>query len=734
MKMTHLCFNKACLVTLLLCSSFVFSQPFPGKIGVGLDGIGGSALEFPNVTLTASAWESVANTGTNATIDAQGWPTEDFRVVFFDHRPFNAWNNAPDDPQKYVVDLSGTYTLSFKGQANLTSWSDAPLVFQNKIYNAVTNTTTADVVFPAGGGANQATIGNYGFLQINFLQTNFASGIAGVKEIRLLRPGYQNNNPQIFRAAYLNAISPFSTMRFMDYLSTNNIDAGYPATRTWANRQQPNAPRYSKGAPWETIIALANYTARDMWINIPVDADSVYVVQLATLIKNTLRPEVNIYIEYSNEVWNGGFTQYQYNYDAVLQSAADADIRASTTYDDLRRDRRVAKQIVKIGKIFENVMGVTLASRTRIRPVFAYQIGGYLPWYSDALNWINTHYGAPKNFIYGIASAPYFNDASAASNATPTQVVSAMSANSDGNVASIKTLAQYANTWQIKHLQYEGGPDNGGGSVTNIANRISANRTPEMKTLVVHNYKDNWFSANANGTAPLGTNDVANYFVMSGGVSRYGCWGATEDLKYIKNLASTPKYDALCVLTGMCGNEPTVALTAPANNAIVYTGNSVPVSANASDPDGTVKKVEFFVGSTLIGVDSTSPYGVTWTPTQTGIYAVLAKSIDNNGKFTFADANVVEVKNSTTGINEFSNDEGVVVYPNPAKEDVYVKTSFPGTFQIEIFDVSGRKIKYISSSAVLTTIPVADIDAGIYLIKIVYTDGKIKISKLIIEK
>ena len=187
-----------------------FAQPFASKIGVGLDGIGGKALEFPNVTFTASAWESIANSS-NAMTDALGWPTEDFRVVFFDHRPFNAWNNAPDDPQKYVVDQSGTYTLSFKGQANLTSWSDAPILFQNQVYDATSNTTTLDIVFPQGGGANSAVVGNYGFLMVNFLQTNYAAGINGVKDIRLMRPGYQHNNPQIFRTAYLNAISPFST-------------------------------------------------------------------------------------------------------------------------------------------------------------------------------------------------------------------------------------------------------------------------------------------------------------------------------------------------------------------------------------------------------------------------------------------------------------------------------------------------------------------------------------------
>ncbi len=286
---------KKIIPVLLFLPLVSFTQPFPGKMGVGLDGIGGKALEFPLVTLTASRWESVANSGQPATVDAQGWPTEDFRVVFFDHRPFNAWNNNPDDPQHYVVDQSGTYTLSYKGQANLTSWSDAPIQFLNKVYNATTNTTTVDIVFPPGGGANQATIGNYGFLMVNFLQTNYATSVAGVKEIRLMRPGYQHNTPQLFRTDYLNALSPFSTLRFMDYVLTNNSDSTWPNQQSWNERQQPSAPRYTKGTSWEVVIALGNYSKRDVWINIPVDADSMYIVQLATLMKNTLRSDVTFY-------------------------------------------------------------------------------------------------------------------------------------------------------------------------------------------------------------------------------------------------------------------------------------------------------------------------------------------------------------------------------------------------------------------------------------------------------
>jgi hypothetical protein len=720
-KMTYLL-----IAILWMLGCLGFAQSSVGKIGVGLDGIGGIALEFPNVTLTATPWQSVAS-GNNARTDAAGWPLEDFRVVFFDHRPTNAWNNAPDDPQKYVVDQSGTYTMSFNGQANLTSWSDAPVQFLNKTYNPVTNTTNVDILFPPGGGPNVNTLGNYGFLMINFLQTNYGSGVSGVKNIRLMRPGYPHQSPQIFRTAYLNALSPFSTLRFMDFLKTNNSDRVYPNVQTWSQRQSLQAPRYAQGAPWEIIIALANYTAKDVWINIPVDADSMYIVELARLMKATLRPELNIYLEYSNEVWNGSFTQYQYNFNAVLQSPADADIRASTPWDDRRRARRVAKQVIRMGKIFESVMGVTVASRTKIRPVFAWQIGGWLPWYEDVLNWITQTYGPPKNFIYGIASAPYFNEGSAAANASPQQIINAMNANSDGNLAAIQTLAQFADQWQIKHMQYEGGPDNGGGSTVNVGNRILANRLPEMKTAVLHNYRDNWFSARANGTAPVGTNDLVNYFVMSAGVSRYGCWGATEDLDHLKNLSKAPKYDALCVLTGLCGNEPSTSLRTPANSSKLPVNVSASISADATDPDGSIKKVEFFVGSVLIGVDSSFPYSVNWIPTELGFHAVFAKSIDNDGKFTFDDPHVIEVVPNTTAVENHESPIQISLFPNPIQDEL--KLSFSAIpiagGRIELRDALGKLWKYLPIKEQHMQLDLSELGNGIYFVTVILNHQKL---------
>ena len=72
---------------------------------------------------------------------------------------------------------------------------------------------------------------------------------------------------------------------------------------------------------------------------------------------------------------------------------------------------------------------------------------------------------------------------------------------------------------------------------------------------------------------------------------------------------------------------PTVSLTAPANNAVFNTGSTIALAATAADSDGTISKVEFFRGATLIGSDTTSPYSFNWTSVPTGAYTLTARAI-----------------------------------------------------------------------------------------------------------
>jgi chitinase len=100
---------------------------------------------------------------------------------------------------------------------------------------------------------------------------------------------------------------------------------------------------------------------------------------------------------------------------------------------------------------------------------------------------------------------------------------------------------------------------------------------------------------------------------------------------------------------GTGGNQPpSVAITAPANGASFNAGANIAVSATASDSDGNVTQVQFFRGSTSLGADTSTPYGVTWNNATAGNYTLTAVATDNAGATTTSAAVNIAVSSSQT--------------------------------------------------------------------------------------
>lgn len=99
----------------------------------------------------------------------------------------------------------------------------------------------------------------------------------------------------------------------------------------------------------------------------------------------------------------------------------------------------------------------------------------------------------------------------------------------------------------------------------------------------------------------------------------------------VKNTDMRVSNDEVMVMVTSTANiPPTVAIDSPANNTTYVQGNPVTITANASDFDGTISKVEFYQASTLIGTANNAPYSLTWTP-GVGNYVLTAKATDNEG-------------------------------------------------------------------------------------------------------
>ncbi|MEO1053284.1 MAG: Ig-like domain-containing protein [Bacteroidota bacterium] len=88
---------------------------------------------------------------------------------------------------------------------------------------------------------------------------------------------------------------------------------------------------------------------------------------------------------------------------------------------------------------------------------------------------------------------------------------------------------------------------------------------------------------------------------------------------------------------------PTVSLTAPADGASYSAPQSITISANASDADGAIDRVEFYVNGSLIGTDNTSPYSRSYSIPADGAYTIGAKAYDNDGNSTDATPRSISV-------------------------------------------------------------------------------------------
>jgi fibronectin type 3 domain-containing protein len=651
------------ILTALAAPSTLWSQTtFPGQIGVE---VGDRPTGFVDAFKDQGRL-LIDSSGNPVATDANGNPLSDGIAVVFDNRPIPAWTGSIDDPDQYQPDCSGTYSISFQGQATLSSVAGAPtLTFANQSYDPASNTTTVTVTMP--GGPTYAD--GPALMEISFTNTQrtpSSGSNTGITGLKAIRPGFSANTTQVFDPAFLSSLAPFSYLRFMGWLGTNTSPGYYGDTGhhliTWSTRSlptdfyqgvgnnissNPNVNAGAWGISWEYVILLANATNKDIWINIPISATggsdpqdptydtstNSYIYQLALLLKNGdaftgnvgLNPGLHIYIEHSNEVWNSGFLQYTWNLlaaeDEVNQGGSVLNNDGDTNQYDWAYRRHI-KRLYEIAQIFQTVFG-SGSLNTTIRPIYAWwQLDeGSGSNAANALAWFQKNYGPPSNYFYAMAQGDYFAATNYANDTTIPEVLSDMQASSNASVSYVQKNKATAQQYGLKLFAYEGGPDNsngGSGTTTNIGVEILANRDSGMDTLVQDHIRNNWFAQGG---------DSFGYFDFSSAYSRYGSWGATDDYRNV----TTAKYNALVNLLGYTSGGVPVA----PGNLVATAGNQQVLLSWAAVPGATsynVKRGLVSGGSyTVIGTVSSSTYADSSVTNGTTYYYVVT-AVNSSGE------------------------------------------------------------------------------------------------------
>ena len=276
------------------------------------------------------------------------------------------------------------------------------------------------------------------------------------------------------------------------------------------------------------MIELANEAQKDMWINIPALATPNYVQNLAQLIDNDLDPNLKVYVEYSDETWSAAWLAYS----QVLQ-AAQSNPLVTGAGAEQKIEQQSAYELVSIAQTFDKVFG---ASSSRVRPVVA----GFSDISSLAqtqLQFIQTDYGAPNQYVWGVAIAPYISLPTGDDVAGLTLDQLFVDLNQYLNttyVNDLKTNEALATSYNLPLVSYEGGtsiPSANNG--LNAQVKAEAQLDPRMYQLYVNMIND-W-----------------NQYVGSGNLfTDYDLNGSYTDARYFGLLQSvtnpgSQKYDAL---------------------------------------------------------------------------------------------------------------------------------------------------------------------------------------------
>ena len=169
---------------------------------------------------------------------------------------------------------------------------------------------------------------------------------------------------------------------------------------------------------------------------------------------------------------------------------------------------------------------------------------------------------------------------------------------------------------------------------------------------------------------------------------------------------------------------PAVALTSPAGGATFTAPATITVAASASDSDGTIARVEFYTGTTLLASDTAAPYEFTWSDVAAGTYTLTARATDDAGLATTSAAVTVTVSappNAAPAVS-LTSPAGGATFTAPATITLAATASDT--------DGSVSEVQFYSGATLLATDTAApyeftwtDVAAGTYTVTARATDN-----------
>ncbi len=121
----------------------------------------------------------------------------------------------------------------------------------------------------------------------------------------------------------------------------------------------------------------------------------------------------------------------------------------------------------------------------------------------------------------------------------------------------------------------------------------------------------------------------------------------TSDFSLKAMVLSCPSWNILPCEDNQNNNAPSVAITSPANGTQYSDSQAITITANATDSDGAIAKVEFYSNAVKLGETTSLPYQYTIASLALGNYTITVRATDNEGA-TAEDSSTITISNSST--------------------------------------------------------------------------------------
>ena len=489
-----------------------------------------SSIQFLNLFKSAIPFAETVPWGSSKDVeyDKHGWPTH----LNGGKAGTKFLNRLPEGTIE-----DGFYTVLYEGEGEIFYGNDARLVVHRPNRDVIEIRAGKDKTLNASLFIKKTTKDNY----IRNIRILPEGGICeGTAHIKVKTADDCSNSDYLafdkhekrilFNPDYLNFMKDFQVIRFMNMqgMTRNPVEnwseRNTPEKATWGGR----AGLYSRGAPVEAMVALANQVKAHPWFSMPFKANDDYMRKFAEYVKANLDPSLKVYIEYSNEVWNPIFIHHDYAIEQGLAAKLDKK-KSAAGY------KWYSRRSVQVFKIWEEVFG---GSQQLVRTLGSWASNQNMSSQILAFEEAYKHTDA-------IAIGPYVSahpkDLRKAENVDD---VFRMMMDKDSKwgmktiVSYIKKQEKVATSFGVDLVAYEGGQhlvDWDTRKVEQHPNPLlyAANRDPRMG-IVYDQLMNEWKRAGGKLFVAFSAPRIYSW---------YGSWGVKEHIRQERKDA--PKYDSL---------------------------------------------------------------------------------------------------------------------------------------------------------------------------------------------